>query len=482
MGRRPMHPSHGAVHTQRRVVGIIAILILGLFALVLISPGSFPVGTNKYPLTRHAVVLDAGSTGSRVHVYRFSVSSADAPLTLEHETFEELKPGLSFYKDNPQSAANSLSPLLRTAVDEVPKADHACTPIVLYATAGLRLLGPTASEAILDVVRQTISATGLTLPSVADVSVMDGTKEALYGWMTVNFLLHNWPAAPSGTGHRGADGLSAAIMDLGGASTQIVFQPQSPTALVDAPADCGCTTSVPRTSSGATGAHTHGMDAGVGGGADAMVLYQRSFLAYGLMKAGERMRKALKAAGRGNADGVCTSWSECVDAAATVVLGADTLEGGSIADGGGKAVARAEARRLSAARCQHNGACAVGGEYMPDFTRHFLQHGGRVYAFSYVYDRLNDFLPAVEQKHTTVGGIAAIGRDRVCGDAAYETKVSGGRMQHCQDVAYIYSLLRDGYGMSETTEVVVAKKIGGVETAWCLGAAIATTATFHRCA
>lgn len=51
---------------------------------------------------RYAVVFDAGSTGSRVHVYRFDAGkSGDGELKLVSDTFEQLKPGLSAFADNP---------------------------------------------------------------------------------------------------------------------------------------------------------------------------------------------------------------------------------------------------------------------------------------------------------------------------------------------------------------------------------------------
>ena len=68
---------------------------------------------------RYAIVFDAGSTGSRIHVFKFSME--DGELKLESDTFEQLKPGLSSYADDPQKAAESLKPLLETAVKTVPK-------------------------------------------------------------------------------------------------------------------------------------------------------------------------------------------------------------------------------------------------------------------------------------------------------------------------------------------------------------------------
>lgn len=57
--------------------------------------------------------------GSRVHVYRFL--EKDDKLELQSDKFEQLKPGLSSYADDPKKAAESLKPLLEIALQTVPK-------------------------------------------------------------------------------------------------------------------------------------------------------------------------------------------------------------------------------------------------------------------------------------------------------------------------------------------------------------------------
>ena len=74
---------------------------------------------------RYAIVLDAGSTGSRVHVFKFELA-AGVGLKLISDTFEQLKPGLSSFADDPQAAANSLKPLMQRAVETVPKDQQVC--------------------------------------------------------------------------------------------------------------------------------------------------------------------------------------------------------------------------------------------------------------------------------------------------------------------------------------------------------------------
>ena len=72
----------------------------------------------------HAVVARTrrrgrARAGSRVHVYKFT--QAGAKLDLQGDTFEQLKPGLSSFADDPQAAADSLQPLLQTALATVPE-------------------------------------------------------------------------------------------------------------------------------------------------------------------------------------------------------------------------------------------------------------------------------------------------------------------------------------------------------------------------
>lgn len=55
---------------------------------------------------RYAVVLDAGSTGSRVLAYKFYTSFVDGRLVLDEELFFETKPGLSNYHSEPHMVRN----------------------------------------------------------------------------------------------------------------------------------------------------------------------------------------------------------------------------------------------------------------------------------------------------------------------------------------------------------------------------------------
>ena len=101
---------------------------------------------------KYAIVFDAGSTGSRVHVFRFDGGGA-GELALVDDTFEQLKPGLSSFAKTPEDGAASLKPLLETAMKTVPAAQRGATTVEVRATAGLRMLPGHEADDLLAAVR-----------------------------------------------------------------------------------------------------------------------------------------------------------------------------------------------------------------------------------------------------------------------------------------------------------------------------------------
>lgn len=128
------------------------------------------------PLIQYVLMIDAGSSGSRIHAYKFNYCKATPEL--ESELFEQLQPGLSKYDDDAEAAAESLDQLLDAAMKEIPKFLHKSTPIAVKATAGLRMLGPVKSGNILAAVRKRLE-TEYPFPIIKEegVAVMDGADE-----------------------------------------------------------------------------------------------------------------------------------------------------------------------------------------------------------------------------------------------------------------------------------------------------------------
>ncbi|KIY98018.1 hypothetical protein MNEG_9944 [Monoraphidium neglectum] len=97
----------------------------------------------------YSVVIDAGSTGSRVHVFRFKQDRRTRSLRLLGELFLPTHPGLSSFSGDPRAAALSLKPLMGAAVKAVPPDLRPATALTLRATAGLRLLPAAKADAVL---------------------------------------------------------------------------------------------------------------------------------------------------------------------------------------------------------------------------------------------------------------------------------------------------------------------------------------------
>lgn len=169
----------------------------------------------------HAVIIDAGSTGSRVLAFSFHESIINGNFILDDELFEQIKPGLSSFADDPVKGAQSLQILLNKAKAVIPKSEWANTPLSMKATAGLRLLPKEKANRLLEECEKLFANSGF-LTSKKSVSIMEGTDEGIFSWFTVNFLLDRLSAL-SHESH----GNTVAALDLGGGSTQVTFAPDS---------------------------------------------------------------------------------------------------------------------------------------------------------------------------------------------------------------------------------------------------------------
>ncbi|KAF9810596.1 hypothetical protein SFRURICE_021049 [Spodoptera frugiperda] len=162
----------------------------------------------------HAVIIDAGSSGSRVIAYKFRVPLTlygPSNLDLVEEFFEQSKPGLSSYADDPAKGADTIVQLIKKAEFLTPPEKRKSTPLIVRATAGLRLLPADKAQQLIDHVARAIMQLGYDV-APDGVKIMDGSDEGIFIWYTIN-LLHNL-----------IGGTTMAALDLGGGSTQITYQ------------------------------------------------------------------------------------------------------------------------------------------------------------------------------------------------------------------------------------------------------------------
>ena len=257
---------------------------------------------------RHfGIVIDAGSSGSRIHIYswidRAHLQQTTSPFDLRgalptiepgvesgasnsgdwtkktdpgmlpttvwihafsstHPTEQLNSPPLSFvlgiaeFKDRPEDVGEHLEPLLDHALHIIPESQIANTPIYLLATAGLRLVQDDVREKILanscQYIKENYSfALGACKDHIKNIS---GQEEGIYGWVAINYLMGGFDKGgvkmiktagseqhdssdsdslpPNYDNEDGEDASASSshrhtlgFLDMGGASTQIAFEP-----------------------------------------------------------------------------------------------------------------------------------------------------------------------------------------------------------------------------------------------------------------
>ena len=183
---------------------------LSLFLSHAASPSSAAAG----PDTSYVIVIDAGSTGSRIHIHSYSWSESDPLPSLAPSINEKIKPGLSDYATHPADATAPVLQLLDKARSVVPEHKRAATPIHLQATAGLRSVKDHQAADILRVVRATLRSSEFLFED-GWALIISGEQEGIDGWLATNYLLGAFDPTTAAEAH--------GVVEMGGASMQITF-------------------------------------------------------------------------------------------------------------------------------------------------------------------------------------------------------------------------------------------------------------------
>uniref|UniRef100_A0A671UC00 nucleoside diphosphate phosphatase n=1 Tax=Sparus aurata TaxID=8175 RepID=A0A671UC00_SPAAU len=357
-------------------------------------------------LTRvfYGVMFDAGSTGSRIHIYKFIQKDPVELPVLDNELYHAVKPGLSAYKDNPEEVC---AQLLKIAKKTVPEEEWHRTPVVLKATAGLRLLPEDKAHALLKEVRDVFDESPFFVPDNS-VSIMNGANEGVLAWVTVNFL----------TGHLYSNTRkTVGILDLGGGSTQITFLPKSKKTIQSAPSSYIAKFNLFN--------HTY-------------QLYTHSYLGNGLYAARLATLGALGADGRVPSTFLSRC---CLHLLEDVTFGGTTYKVSGIPDG-----------YAGYKLCYYEVMKVIKGIVHQPYE---VKGSSVFYAFSYYFDR------AVESGliDGSRGGALEV-RDfkkrakEVCNKM---TKYRAISPFLCMDMTYITCLLKEGFGFKDSTVLQVSK-------------------------
>ncbi|KAL3874820.1 hypothetical protein ACJMK2_037783 [Sinanodonta woodiana] len=371
--------------------------------------------TSKSTEELYAVIFDAGSTGSRIHIFRFQVLSGGR-LSLVNEIFEQVKPGLSAYADDPKKAADSLVSMINRALVEVPSHLQKTTPLSLKATAGLRLLPHGTADNILNEVTELLRGYPFHLPQNG-IAIMDGEDEGIFSWMTVNFML--------GTLSDGKD--TVAAIDMGGGSTQVTLIPMFKETIEKSQADYIKNVSLFSKN---------------------YRMYTHSYLHLGLLSARFTLLGGDNMKGSENVE----LSSPCIPPGYS---GHWSFGGQEYKIHGGKT------HEFGYENCQHQTKSLVQNSIKP-----VEELGSRIiYIFSYFFDR------ALEAKLIDKdGGDITVGQFKEAAEAAFRNPDLANPF-HSIDLTYLYSVLHHGYRLPRDKLLHLKKKINGVEVSWGLGAA-----------
>ncbi|CAH9119894.1 unnamed protein product [Cuscuta europaea] len=168
----------------------------------------------------YAIVVDGGSTGTRIHVFEYEVKNGIPVSNFRGNGLHSMKvnPGLSAYAEEPEMAESAINELVAFGKKAVPREFWGRTRIRLMATAGMRLLDSEVQDRILGVCRKVLKGSGFMFQDEW-ASVISGSDEGVYAWVIANYALGTLGGDPQQT---------TGIIELGGASAQVTFVSDEP--------------------------------------------------------------------------------------------------------------------------------------------------------------------------------------------------------------------------------------------------------------
>ena len=167
------------------------------------------------------VILDCGSSGTRARLYNYDADITPSDRIISEYTPSNkvdrdalsVKPGISTFVGKAGGVNAYLTPLVNQAARWVPPALLSSTTISAYGTAGMRFYSGDEQNDVWEAAIDVFTASPFVF---GEAYTLSGDDEGVFGWLSTQYLLQQNKI--NITGNLGA-------LDLGGASTQIVFQP-----------------------------------------------------------------------------------------------------------------------------------------------------------------------------------------------------------------------------------------------------------------
>lgn len=149
-------------------------------------------------------VVDAGSTGSRLHVYAYELEG-NTPVNIKEVYSKKIQPGFATLDLNKETIQTYLSTLFSGAPDD-------SIPVYFFSTAGMRLLSYQKQQEYYHLLNEWFSSQSQW--QLREAKTITGKEEGVYGWIAVNYELGTLADQEKPL---------VGVMDTGGASVQITF-------------------------------------------------------------------------------------------------------------------------------------------------------------------------------------------------------------------------------------------------------------------
>lgn len=226
--------SPGIASKRRKWIRVILVFLCLLLFAFLVYLTQYLYFNWSQKESKYYVVLDCGSTGTRVYVYQATKKQnkdGSLPISMKSlpEGFKkksssqrgraynrmETEPGFDKLVHNISSLRKAIKPLIQWAEKQIPTHAHKTTSLFLYATAGVRRLPSSDSEWLLNNAFSILQSSSF-LCKREWVKIISGMEEAYYGWIALNYHTGVLGAVPKKQ--------TFGALDLGGSSLQVTFE------------------------------------------------------------------------------------------------------------------------------------------------------------------------------------------------------------------------------------------------------------------
>lgn len=257
MGRIYISPCLQAKDKTKRLTFLVLFAVIVMSTLTLAISGLLTISAFKREdlsahgkeitsdsdstVIHYGIVIDCGSSGSRVYVYYWPPHSGNPSDLLNIQqlmdsngkpVMKKVSPGLSEFHDNPDEASEHIKKLLDYVKDFIPREKHKETPLYILATAGMRMISKEAQEAILKDLKKDVTKDFDFLVAENHFEVITGKTEGVYAWIAVNYALNRFSHTYGGDtiGVKLDDGethyrsRTVGMIDMGGGSVQIAYE------------------------------------------------------------------------------------------------------------------------------------------------------------------------------------------------------------------------------------------------------------------